>query len=839
MNGTPSQHQEGYDFTFSPVELTPPAITEVSYPENLDGLRLHYWCSPPREFVKVRASDASGIQRIKVDGNLTAIGFISDENGPLLMLDYPNPSPDRTTFFNISQECTESPCVVNFEGFSDNYPEFTKIDLDFSVSVCDGAGNSVSRSYHKTYTPEGDLEIVSVEPVQVVYGAPLVNKKATAFRVKVNSHFNYPVETKFRLELPDATWYKAPPEGISFGEEGPPEVWGPIKIPAGARNYEIMLPIIPDWQKDQDVSLSNPAGVISRSWFGENVPDTRSVPRPKADSVSFTVEIDPDREITETDEGNNRMASGFYGVISTKPWRFLVFPTKGGEFGNCAPTIASIQPSVKRQIEYLLAVFPIADSKISYDIKALIWRDGTYGYSTYCGDNEDRGAFQRRIAREAKDAGYDFGIAIGCGGGGGASGQDAVNVGIDAGNEVLAHEFNHQVTGMGDIYSYRHCDWAVPYCEYGSTWDNCPDGYSWGQCQSWCTGQGGKLYGCPDTRNVVPASDGFWVNRWIPISSQTSAYIMDGCIQSGSCTWRWMRLEDIRTCVGRGECGHRLPDGTIAWGDIGHGIDAPGIDNDGYLNLLESDRFVSEADPEALLVSGTINKNGTATFDPFIYLPNATLDIAPGEEGDYHFVLLDERGNVLSKSGFAVSFYMPDPAGGPVDEVSFVYRIEWKEGTKRIELQDKSGKVLASREVSPNKPEIKVLYPDGGEVFAKGEKIEIKWEASDKDEDVLTYSLAISMNNGETWLPVDIDIKGNEYDLNTIGLEEGENYLIKVRATDGVNTDEDVSDNTFSVALEAEKAKGFPTQYLVIGAIIAIIILLAVAYLLRRRKNEE
>lgn len=80
---------------------------------------------------------------------------------------------------------------------------------------------------------------------------------------------------------------------------------------------------------------------------------------------------------------------------------------------------------------------------------------------------------------------------------------------------------------------------------------------------------------------------------------------------------------------------------------------------DGYLNLIRSTKFVSARDPEGLLVSGTINKNGTVRFDPFVYLPNTTLDIEPGEEGDYYFVLLDENKKVLSKTGFFASFYMP------------------------------------------------------------------------------------------------------------------------------------------------------------------------------------
>lgn len=36
--------------------------------------------------------------------------------------------------------------------------------------------------------------------------------------------------------------------------------------------------------------------------------------------------------------------------------------------------------------------------------------------------------------------------------------------------------------------------------------------------------------------------------------------------------------------------------------------------------------------------------------------------------------------------------------------------------------------------------------------------------------------------------------------MNTAGLEEGD-YLVRVRATDGVNTAEDISDGMFSIKL--------------------------------------
>jgi hypothetical protein len=229
--------------------------------------------------------------------------------------------------------------------------------------------------------------------------------------------------------------------------------------------------------------------------------------------------------------------------------------------------------------------------------------------------------------------------------------------------------------------------------------------------------------------------------------------------------------------------------------------------NDGYYNLLNNDRFreiiislcSNPISSEGLLVSGTINLSSTATLDPCIYLSNASIDLEPDSQGDYFFVLFDNSGNILSKSGFDVSFYMPDPFGGPVEETGFVYRIKWVEGIKRLELQDKNSNVLATREVSSNKPIVNILYPNGREIIERGEQINVKWEASDEDGDELFYSLAVSADKGETWLPIDIDIVNISFMLDTMWCTSGNEYLIKVVVTDGFNTEEDVSDMTFTI----------------------------------------
>ena len=909
-----------YDFRFTPQNLTPPNI-QITKSE--PSIRRASFDGEGEFYLNIKTVDSlDGVKSAKVSGNYRISYFQSNEAGPL-------ERKKAEEIISVSQECG-----IYYQGSSriphascrldiPYYEGGKSITFDLRISACDTVGNKIETTYTHIFPEEvGDLVLLSAEPVQVVYGAPLIKNKNTAFRVKVNSSFPYPVETYFRLTLPSDKWWLTSGTGRHLLGFPPgwhfPDLWGPIKIPANARNYKVMLPIIADWQKE----LSSTGPEATRMLRGGEIGgifgvDVRLMPVPIADSVNFSVEIDPNNEIREIAETGNRFDSPNYSVIKTRAWRFLIVPYEDED--GCAPYRPFVEAGVKRYLEYLLATYPIAEKKLEYAFAATPYSHGcTHDPSLTCEyvRTMNRGANELRqwTARLAESEGYDFGIAVGCGGGGQANfGVMAVTVGDSGGEWVLAHEFNHATAEMSDVYSYRAGEWEVPYCEFGDHYENCPEEYRgetacqewctpermrypeycngrrlrtwfgsissacdlWARitrkprndcpdriknminneenycriwceydqcpsdkqkstdscgneyeksaCESWCEEEGGqKTYVAPDRRNVLPASDGFWVNKWIPVSSQTSAYFMDSCIDHCHCVFPWMRKESMRYCVDNNQCGHRLPDGSIVWGDIGDARRAQNLDKDGYLNLLNNRRFKNAVDPEGLLVSGTINKDGTVKLDPFIYLSETFLDIEPGTDGDYYFVFFDKDNKVLSKSGFDVSFYQSDPHGGPIDEMGFVYRIEWREGIKRIELQDKDGKVLARRDVSENKPEVKVIYPNGGEVFTQGKKIKIKWQASDKDGDALTYSLSLSRDNGKTWLPIDVDIKNNEYELNSFSLEPG-NYLIKIRATDGVNTGEDVSDRVFTIKL----SKKIPAPY-IIGSLILIAIVLAI-----------
>ena len=71
-------------------------------------------------------------------------------------------------------------------------------------------------------------------------------------------------------------------------------------------------------------------------------------------------------------------------------------------------------------------------------------------------------------------------------------------------------------------------------------------------------------------------------------------------------------------------------------------------------------------------------------------------------------------------------------------------------------------------------------------------------EALDPDGDTLTYLLYYSPDNGVSWIPVEQDIAGTNVEWNTAGLTPGDQYKLRLVATDGFRTADVVSD-AFSV----------------------------------------
>ncbi|MGD8554956.1 MAG: hypothetical protein PVJ32_05920, partial [Anaerolineales bacterium] len=313
----------------------------------------------------------------------------------------------------------------------------------------------------------GDLSILSNEAVQVLYNAPLVRDKNTAFRITYLSTFACELEASFQLLLAEDEW------NTDFSSTDYPEIWGPVSVSPGPDPQTIMLPYIEPGRANADFDPGfNPAGILRGGQTPSGLtPDRRAAPRPIAETVSATVVIDPEDQIVETNEMNNGLHSNWSPTIATRPWNILFIPTHVAA-DNCSPQINGMQAPLQLQLEYLLAAFPIADDKLSFGIMPAqvsgSCPQGACDWSITAPDAGDgRGQMLADASRLALMSGYDFGVAVTCGGGGAILGHStSVFVGRDAGLVTMAHEFNHAVTGMEDIYSLDcFAMWDEAYCE--------------------------------------------------------------------------------------------------------------------------------------------------------------------------------------------------------------------------------------------------------------------------------------------------------------------------------------------------------------------------------------
>lgn len=205
-----------------------------------------------------------------------------------------------------------------------------------------------------------------------------------------------------------------------------------------------------------------------------------------------------------------------------------------------------------------------------------------------------------------------------------------------------------------------------------------------------------------------------------------------------------------------------------------------------------------------VLVKGSINKDGTVKLDDAYGLKGGFIttqqELIPGE---FSIKTLDVNDNEIYDLNFTPSFVLAF-IGGPtieLDEATFVFALPFTPETEKIVIEEE-GIVKAEQVRTPNVPVVSVVSPNGGEVFSSDFLVE--WEAFDADDDVLSYAILFSNDNGNSWSTLVFDYDDTSYLVNVSYLDEGDKYLVKVLATDGINTGEDVSDSTFSIVHEEE-----------------------------------
>lgn len=224
-----------------------------------------------------------------------------------------------------------------------------------------------------------------------------------------------------------------------------------------------------------------------------------------------------------------------------------------------------------------------------------------------------------------------------------------------------------------------------------------------------------------------------------------------------------------------------------------HPVNDSWIKKPNFKSLLK--RFNEQRDPEVLGISGFIDKNNNVELNPWYKLDNGNVDLEWNTTGNYLLNGYNDNGDLIAQAGFNISFIRyedPDSGEQSTDEMLFAFRVEWIDELHRIDIVNATTQeILATRVVSPNPPEITITAPSPGEKI-KQKPYEITWEGDDADGDTLTYNLFLSNDSGQTWFPISWSVEGDSFTADFTYLPEGA-YQIKLFATDGVNTAEDIS----------------------------------------------
>lgn len=213
-----------------------------------------------------------------------------------------------------------------------------------------------------------------------------------------------------------------------------------------------------------------------------------------------------------------------------------------------------------------------------------------------------------------------------------------------------------------------------------------------------------------------------------------------------------------------------------------------------FVSSLDSQQAIQQtatAQQEYLVGSGRIVSGLVTMARPFerLMLPAGSSD-DPGH-GSYTLELQDASGTPLFTRYFRL-----DSAEG--NNEWFEEAVPWQPGTTRIVIKE-GQTVLQITHVSANPPQVTLLSPNGGEAWPPYGQQTVTWQASDPDGDPLRYTLQYSPDGGNTWRAVATNLSLPGYTLNVGDLPGSATALLRVLASDGVNTGQDTSDGLFTV----------------------------------------
>jgi hypothetical protein len=200
---------------------------------------------------------------------------------------------------------------------------------------------------------------------------------------------------------------------------------------------------------------------------------------------------------------------------------------------------------------------------------------------------------------------------------------------------------------------------------------------------------------------------------------------------------------------------------------------------------------------DRLLIAGIITPTtGQALFSPIFTLPNAG-EVVENIPGDYAIVLKGNAGTELARYPFTpqpFDYGPPSPAGaGQVVAAEVVEILGIQElvptvaGVTAVEIWGPGNTLLHTVVAQPSKPVVTLTAPQPGQIVVS-DTLTVAWDAVDPDGETLFYNVEYSVDQGQSWESVALNLTQPRITVAVRDLRRGADLRFRVWASDGIHT---------------------------------------------------
>ena len=229
------------------------------------------------------------------------------------------------------------------------------------------------------------------------------------------------------------------------------------------------------------------------------------------------------------------------------------------------------------------------------------------------------------------------------------------------------------------------------------------------------------------------------------------------------------------------------------------------ITNESYIHIMQ-ELQENITTNEAVVISGSYNHSSDRIEIANIYVLDAGKLTTQDQttEGNFTLELLDSGGAVLSNLSFKMQNTLAayNSSTNTTTNMSFFTFVMNNSPDLNSIRITKLGVIKNETNKTPNTPAVSITSPSGGETF--DQSFTITWNATDADNDTLNYAVLISSDNGDTFSTLEIDYPNTSLTINSTNFINSDEYLVKILATDGINTGNDTTE-TFSILHDQNK----------------------------------